>query len=48
LKVKPTSPIQTVEVTAGGEGLVSHAGVALLAELADRTGFTAALSGGDA
>jgi hypothetical protein len=44
LKVKPTSRLGTVEVTADGEGLVSHAGVALLAELADRVGLTAALS----
>jgi hypothetical protein len=32
-------------VTADGEGLVSHAGAALLVELADRVGLTAALSG---
>jgi hypothetical protein len=32
------------DVTADGEGLVSHAGTALLAELADRTGLTGALS----
>jgi hypothetical protein len=32
-------------VTADGEGLVSHAGVALLVELADRAGLTEALSG---
>jgi hypothetical protein len=44
LKVKPTSRLGTVEVTADGEGLVSHAGVALLAEFADRVGLTAALS----
>jgi hypothetical protein len=44
LKVKPTSRLGTVEVTADGEGLVSHAGVALLAELADRVGLTAAMS----
>jgi hypothetical protein len=31
-------------VTADGEGLVSHAGVVLLVELADRTGLTEALS----
>jgi Transposase DDE domain group 1 len=31
-------------VTADGEGLVSHAGVALLVELADRVGLTGALS----
>jgi len=42
--VKPTARCGTVEVTADGEGLVSHAGVALLVELADRSGLTAALS----
>src|SRR5947209_4852111 len=42
--VKPTAALGTVEVTADGEGLVSHAGVALLVELADRSGLTAALS----
>ena len=31
-------------VTADGEGLVSHAGSALLAQVADRTGLTRALS----
>jgi Transposase DDE domain group 1 len=35
-----------VEVTADGGGLVSHAGSALLAEVADRTGLTRALSRG--
>jgi hypothetical protein len=35
---------QTVEVTADGDGLVSHAGAFLLTELADRLGLTAALS----
>lgn len=33
-----------VEVSADGEGLVSHAGTALLQELSDRTGLTEALS----
>jgi hypothetical protein len=33
-----------VEVTADGEGLVSHAGAALLAETADWVGLTKALS----
>ena len=42
--VKPEARLGTVEVTADGEGLVSHAGVALLVELADRIGLTAALS----
>lgn len=43
--VKPAARFGTVEVTADGEGLVSHAGVALLVELADRVGLTGALSG---
>ncbi len=34
----------TVEVSADGEGLVSHAGSALLAQVADKTGLTQALS----
>jgi hypothetical protein len=42
--MKTTTQLQTVEVTADGEGLVSHAGAALLAGLADRVGLTAALS----
>jgi hypothetical protein len=42
--VKRTAGLRTVEVTADGEGLVSHAGAALLVELADRAGLTAALS----
>lgn len=42
--VNRTARLQTVEVTADGEGLVSHAGAALLVELADRTGLTGALS----
>src|SRR5881398_2041573 len=33
-----------VEVTSDGEGLVSHAGSALLAQVADKTGLTRALS----
>jgi hypothetical protein len=45
LKVKRQPRLQTVEVTADAEGLVSHAGAYLLAELADRVGLTAALSG---
>ena len=42
--VKRAALLRTVEVTADGEGLVSHAGVALVVELADRSGLTAALS----
>jgi Transposase DDE domain group 1 len=34
----------TVDVTADGEGLVSHAGSALLAQVADKAGLTKALS----
>src|SRR6266540_3545176 len=34
----------TVDVTSDGEGLVSHAGAALLAEVADRVGLTRELS----
>jgi len=33
-----------LEVTAGGEGIVSHAGLVLLRRLADKTGLTAGLS----
>lgn len=44
MEVKPTTRLGTVEVTADGEGLVSHAGAALLAELADRVGLSGALS----
>lgn len=34
----------TVDVSADGEGLVSHAGSALLARVADKTGLTWAVS----
>jgi hypothetical protein len=34
----------TVEVTADGVGLVSHAGSAVLAQVADKLGLTRALS----
>lgn len=33
-----------LDVTAGGQGIVSHAGVVLLRALADRTGLTGGLS----
>ncbi|MGH8882610.1 MAG: transposase, partial [Stackebrandtia sp.] len=36
--------VRRVKVTTDGEGLVSHSGTALLAELADRSGLTRALS----
>jgi hypothetical protein len=44
LKVSRDGRQFTVEVRADGEGLVSHAGAALLAEVADRIGLTSALS----
>ena len=43
-KVNAKATARTVEVTADGEGLVSHAGAYLLTELADRLGLTEALS----
>ena len=39
-----TGWLRGLEVTAGGAGIVSHAGVALLRALADKTGLTAGLS----
>ncbi len=44
MKVQRDGRDFTVEVTADGEGLVSHAGSALLAGVADKTGLTRALS----
>lgn len=44
MKVQRNGREFTVEVTADGEGIVSHAGAYLLVELADRLGLTAALS----
>jgi len=46
LKVQRDGRSFTVEVTADGEGLVSHAGSALMARVADKTGLTRALSRG--
>jgi hypothetical protein len=46
MKVQRNCREFTVEVTADGEGVVSHAGTALLAETADRIGLTDALSKG--
>jgi hypothetical protein len=43
-KVKTQTTRQTVEVRADAEGIVSHAGAHLLAELGDRLGLTAGLS----
>lgn len=42
--MKTQTTRQTVEVTADAEGIVSHAGARLLAELADRSGLTMGLS----
>jgi len=42
--VKLAPRFGTVDVTADGEGLISHAGTALLTELADRSGLTSAMS----
>src|SRR5256885_14910910 len=44
--VKPTSRRSTLIVTTDGAGIASHAGSAALTELADRLGWTAALSAG--
>ncbi|HEY6277246.1 MAG TPA: transposase [Streptosporangiaceae bacterium] len=42
--MKATGWLRGLEVTAGGAGIVSHAGVALLRTLSDRTGLTGGLS----
>jgi hypothetical protein len=42
--VKATGWLRGLEVTAGGTGIVSHAGLALLRVLADKTGLTGGLS----
>jgi hypothetical protein len=44
LKVMRDGRQVTVEVTADGSGLVSHAGAALLGQVADKLGLTSALS----
>jgi len=44
LKVTHAGRQITVEVSSDGEGLVSHAGSALLAQVADKSGLTRALS----
>jgi Transposase DDE domain group 1 len=44
LRVQRDGRNVTVEVTSDGEGLVSHAGSALLAQIADKSGLTRALS----
>src|SRR6516162_11765845 len=42
--MKATGWLKGLEVAAGGTGIVSHAGLALLRALADRTGLTGGLS----
>src|SRR3974377_1513216 len=44
--VNATAWSRGLDVTGGGTGVVSHAGLVLLRQLADRTGLTAGLSGG--
>jgi hypothetical protein len=44
-KVHVTGWSKRLEVTADGEGIVSHAGLVLLRQLADKTGLTKGLSG---
>jgi len=44
LKVHRSQSVRRAKVTTDGEGLVSHAGTALVAELADRSGLTEAMS----
>lgn len=44
MKVHRSQSVRSARVTTDGEGLVSHAGTGLLAELADRSGLTRALS----
>lgn len=46
MKVQHKGRSVNVEVTADGEGLVSHAGSALLSQVADKSGLTKALSAG--
>jgi hypothetical protein len=43
-KVNLTGWSKSLEVTADGQGVVSHAGLALLRQLADKTGLTGGLS----
>ena len=44
LQVNRSRSVRRVAVTTDGQNLVSHAGTALLAELADRSGLTKAMS----
>ena len=45
MKVHRSRSVRRAVVTTDGKNLVSHAGTALLSELADRTGLTASMSG---
>ena len=44
MKVHRSQSVRRAKVTTDGEGLVSHVGTGLLAELADRSGLTEGLS----
>ena len=44
MKAKDSRATQSMKVTVDGKNLVSHAGTALLSELADRSGLTGAMS----
>ena len=44
MRVKPNSPIESVQVVADAEGLSSRAGTVLLAGVADKVGLTEVLS----
>ena len=44
MEVNVTGWSRGLEVTSGGRGVVSHAGLALLRQLADKTGLTGGLS----
>jgi hypothetical protein len=44
MRVKPNSPIESVQVVADAEGLTSRAGTVLLAGVADKVGLTEVLS----
>ena len=44
MKVHDSRATQPMRVTTDGKNLVSHAGTALLSELADRSGLTEAMS----
>ena len=46
MRVQATNSAGRFEVTTDGVGVVGHAGAALLRELADRLGLTAALGWG--